>query len=151
MFRASRTLLAIATLSACVESQVVLSGTGARDDAATITASEPDAASDDACSGDACVSSQPDVIADVAPDVDGDAPAGGPCGGLAGLQCAADEWCDYDACGAGDELGTCRKRPTNCNTVAPCLSPVCGCNGTTYCDSCLAQKAGTDVRASGPC
>lgn len=74
------------------------------------------------------------------------------CGGIAGLTCAADQWCDYGGptaqCGAADMLGTCQTRPEVCLAV---YDPVCGCDGQTYSNSCAANAAGVDVQADGPC
>ena len=44
--------------------------------------------------------------------------------------------------------GHCMPLPTACPKV---LAPVCGCNGVTYDNACLALKAGTSAYASGPC
>lgn len=75
------------------------------------------------------------------------------CGGFAGFTCDSNEWCDYDdstgtACGAADGGGTCQGRPENCAQV---FDPVCGCDGMTYSNECVANAAGTDILATGPC
>ncbi|MCB9597876.1 MAG: Kazal domain-containing protein [Sandaracinaceae bacterium] len=74
------------------------------------------------------------------------------CGGFAGLTCAPDEWCDYDAdvpaCGAADHLGTCRPRPEACIEI---YAPVCGCDGSSYANDCFAHAAGVDTWAGGLC
>lgn len=74
------------------------------------------------------------------------------CGGLAGVTCnGAKEYCDYPvtaACGAADRMGTCQPRPDVCNRHAML---VCGCDGKTYGNPCLANAAGVSVRASGAC
>jgi hypothetical protein len=77
------------------------------------------------------------------------------CGGLAGFTCAADEYCDYGededgvgSCGAGDQMGDCKSRPEICPAV---IRPVCGCNGRTYNNGCVAHRAGVDARNGGPC
>ncbi|MBK6695995.1 MAG: hypothetical protein IPG50_27870 [Myxococcales bacterium] len=74
----------------------------------------------------------------------------GKCGGLAGLRCNGDEWCNYttSVCGRFDQMGRCEPRPERCRTQH---QPVCGCNGRTYSNSCIARAAGVDVAASGPC
>ena len=60
-----------------------------------------DAATDDGCADESCNGAEPDVRANAPDDGAAEAASGGACGGIAGLTCAADEWCDYDACGAG--------------------------------------------------
>lgn len=74
------------------------------------------------------------------------------CGGFAGLTCADDEYCEWDdtaaACGAADHLGTCRPRPEACYEI---YAPVCGCDGVTYSNDCVARAAGTDIWGAGTC
>ena len=78
------------------------------------------------------------------------------CGGLAGLTCGDDEFCDYEAgamCGAADQMGTCKARPTNCPLGCPAPQyQKCGCDGELYCSVCDAQAAGVDVSGqTGEC
>jgi len=95
--------------------------------------------------GDGCV----DIVC-------GDADAGPPnieCGGIAGLACPAGFFCDFAidaACGGGDQLGTCRPRPSGCPGGPPTV-PVCGCDFRSYDSECEANLAGTSVRYSGGC
>lgn len=72
------------------------------------------------------------------------------CGGFAGMECAANEYCDHpnNTCGAADEAGICRPRPQACDTV---YSPACACDGKVYGNACEAQIAGVDVNDSGGC
>jgi hypothetical protein len=75
------------------------------------------------------------------------------CGGFAGDSCAENEYCAYQAwtgeeCGASDVSSVCRARPTECVDVD---EPVCGCDGETYSNSCVAAMAGTGVMSNGPC
>ena len=74
------------------------------------------------------------------------------CGGKGGGTCAPTEWCDYPllgvACGAADGTGLCQARPSGCATI---VAPVCGCDGKTYSNACLAHAAGVDDARSGPC
>jgi hypothetical protein len=73
------------------------------------------------------------------------------CGGLAGIACAADEYCDYaadDACGAADATGTCKTRPEVCADI---FAPVCGCDDKSYSNACEANGVGVSVAKEGPC
>lgn len=93
-------------------------------------------------------------------DTDGDGcvdacvPNGGSCGGLTPTgspTCGATEYCDYalgDLCGAADAPGICRPRPEACTTQ---YEPVCGCNGKTYGNACVAASYGTGVSHYGAC
>ncbi len=62
-------------------------------------------------------------------------------------QCQPTEYCRY-LFGTCSGEGTCAVRPTYCIDV---YSPVCGCNGTTYSNSCYAARAGVNIYASGAC
>ena len=72
------------------------------------------------------------------------------CGGLSGLTCTGATFCDFpsDSCGIADEEGTCSPRPDECPTIH---APVCGCDGATYGNSCVAHSSGVDVLHDGPC
>lgn len=66
-----------------------------------------------------------------------------------GETCSGREYCNYpdDNCGSG-QSGSCRMRPTLCPGRR---SPVCGCDGRTYKNGCIARKKGVDVEHTGPC
>ncbi len=72
------------------------------------------------------------------------------CGGLAGIPCAADEYCSYHdlSCGGNDGGGTCLKRPMACDKN---LIPTCACDGKIYGNPCEANAAGYDVSVIGNC
>lgn len=73
------------------------------------------------------------------------------CGGFAGVQCSDTQWCDFPSqsqCGLADQFGTCRPRPAVCTQH---FMPVCGCDGKTHSNSCMAAAAGVDVAYVGNC
>lgn len=73
------------------------------------------------------------------------------CGGFAGVQCPAGEFCKYDEqamCGFADATGTCEPQPQACPQN---YAPVCGCDGQTYSNSCIANSAGVSVQHNGEC
>jgi len=69
------------------------------------------------------------------------------CGG--GATCASGSFCHRPegAC-AGDPPGICTPNPASCPAT---VDPVCGCNGTTYTNACVADAAGVTVAVHGPC
>jgi hypothetical protein len=78
-------------------------------------------------------------------------PAGRFCGGIAGFLCPEGQFCDYAAdagCGFADAGGVCRAKPEACIAL---YDPVCGCNGETYSNACMANNAGASVRHTGVC
>jgi hypothetical protein len=68
--------------------------------------------------------------------------------------CTAEAGCDEadycawgGSCGAG-EPGMCRERPEICTGDCP---GVCGCDGSFYCNACVAARNGVDVDDEGSC
>ncbi len=61
-------------------------------------------------------------------------------------ECPGTEYCKKVDC--GDEYGVCTPRPTVCQDVEDL---VCGCDGTIYWNSCLAERMGRNVAYPGVC
>ena len=76
------------------------------------------------------------AILDVGPDG---------CGGPAHIRCDIDEYCDAVGC---DAYGTCQPRMMGCPRI---LAPVCGCDGSTYSNDCIAHSSGVTVAHPGEC
>lgn len=73
------------------------------------------------------------------------------CGARLGDTCGEDQFCDFSEaamCGYADGTGVCAPRPEVCTAH---VDPVCGCNGVTYSNACMAQSARVDVLHSGAC
>jgi hypothetical protein len=63
--------------------------------------------------------------------------------------CAEGLFCAFDNnCGADDRGGTCKPKPKVCTKI---YSPVCGCDGQTHANACVAESNGTSVASQGPC
>jgi hypothetical protein len=73
------------------------------------------------------------------------------CGARSGGVCAAGEYCNWTLagiCGRADATGTCAPKPEMCPQI---FQPVCGCDGTTYSNACMAAAAGSSVSTEGAC
>jgi hypothetical protein len=76
-------------------------------------------------------------------------PPAGTCS--ASQQCAKDEFC-AKIFGRCAEAGKCEARPTDCTERGKLIvHPVCGCDGKTYDNLCLAAIAGESVQHEGKC
>ena len=103
------------------------------------------------CDGNTYANACSAAAASVGVDFEGRCPGamGASCGGLAGARCASGFFCDEGSnCMIPDFGGSCNAIPTVCDRS---LIPVCGCDGVTYSNACLAHMAGVSVYAGGAC
>lgn len=73
------------------------------------------------------------------------------CGARLGNTCQSDEFCKFAEsaiCGRADATGLCEKKPQICTKE---LRPVCGCDGKTYGNPCVAAADGMSVASNGEC
>src|SRR6187401_1700706 len=66
-------------------------------------------------------------------------------------ECAAGTFCNFGlvgACGAEGEKGTCDPIQAACTQD---FTPVCGCDGMTYANACMANAASVSVASLGEC
>ncbi len=69
---------------------------------------------------------------------------------LDGNQCASREYCQFATGTCEDEgrAGVCTATPETCTEI---FSPVCGCDGETYANSCFAMTAEVSIDHEGEC
>jgi len=68
--------------------------------------------------------------------------------------CSVDEFCSFmdtagNVCGVAEQPGHCLPRPATCRDMP--TKPVCGCDGTTYANTCEARLARVGVAYQTPC
>ena len=76
---------------------------------------------------------------------------GGECSRVAGATCDTGFVCHYAPnaeCGEAGAQGACFPMPSNCTKD---YSPICGCDGRTYVNICVAHSHGVSPRQSGEC
>ncbi len=72
------------------------------------------------------------------------------CGGSDHAPCPAGTFCKLVAgvCSPTETVGVCIAVPQVCTEI---FSPVCGCDGATYSNACVADAAGVNVDHEGEC
>lgn len=99
----------------------------------------------------ACLGCAPKEPANPSPRSAGAPSDGALCGGQSGAACSAGQFCDYSkvgTCGQGATVGRCIPQPKACTRE---YNPVCGCDGRTFANLCVAHSHAVSAKHSGDC